>query len=285
MTQRRLSLRSRIFIYMILLVVVASILIAGVTIYQYNEQSKDYHKQRLERKEAQILSSISYVLTKTTYPVETQYLDLIFKDEIYAIANNLKVDFNLYDLDGALIKKSKPTFDNDTITPCLSPEILNNLNQTIDKRFVEKDEKIGGDFQSSYTIFTNKESKPLGILNVPYFEDDSFNAAELKEFLFRLGYAYLVMLLVAVAFAYFVSRFITRSLKTISDKMDEIVPALIKVRAQLKPATMDKKNPFFKSKYASLNSIQDCCDKLLCENGLYPFQNVEQQGDNLLPHR
>ena len=117
MTQRRLSLRSRIFLYMILLVVVASILIAGVTIYQYNEQSKDYHKQRLERKEAQILSSINYVLHKTTYPRETQYLDLIFKDEIYAIANNLKVDFNLYDLDGALIKKSKPTFLLDASFP------------------------------------------------------------------------------------------------------------------------------------------------------------------------
>jgi len=44
---------------------------------------------------------------------------------------------------------------------------------------------------------------------------------ELKEFLVRLGYAYFFMILVAVAFAYFVSRFITRSLKTISDKMNE----------------------------------------------------------------
>jgi len=67
MASNRLSLRSRIFLYMILLVVVASILIAAVTIYQFNEQSKDYHKQRLERKEAQLLSSINYVLKETTY--------------------------------------------------------------------------------------------------------------------------------------------------------------------------------------------------------------------------
>ena len=38
MAKRKLSLSSRIFIYMIMLVVVASILIAGVTIYQYNER-------------------------------------------------------------------------------------------------------------------------------------------------------------------------------------------------------------------------------------------------------
>ena len=91
---------------MILLVVVASILIAAVTIYQYNEQSRDYHEQRLERKEAQLLSSINYVLRPTTYPITTANLGLIFKDKIYEIANIQKVEFNLYDLEGTLIKSS-----------------------------------------------------------------------------------------------------------------------------------------------------------------------------------
>ena len=221
MASNRLSLRSRIFLYMILLVVVASILIAAVTIYQYNEQSRDYHEQRLERKEAQLLSSINYVLRQTTYPITTENLSLIFKDKIYEIANIQKVEFNLYDLEGTLIKSSKPSFENDSITRCISADILNALNQSIDKSYVESLVQLGGDFRSSYTIFSDSKAKPLGILNLPYFEDDSLNEAELREFLVRLGYAYFVMLLVAIAFAYFVSRFITRSLKTISEKMNE----------------------------------------------------------------
>ena len=56
---------------MILLVLIASVLIAGVTIYQYREQSKDYHQVRLERKEGQIKQSIAYTLQETTYPVTT----------------------------------------------------------------------------------------------------------------------------------------------------------------------------------------------------------------------
>lgn len=80
---------------------------------------------------------------------------------------------------------------------------------------------LGGDYQSSYTIFSDFNANPLGILHIPYYEDDSFNDAELREFLVRLGYAYFVMILVAIFFAYFVSRYITRSLKTISDKMNE----------------------------------------------------------------
>jgi len=206
---------------MILLVVVASILIAAVTIYQYNEQSRDYHEQRLERKEAQLLSSINYVLRQTTYPIATENLGLIFKNKIYEIANIQKVEFNLYDLEGTLIKSSKPSFENDSITRCISADILNALNQSIDKSYVESLVQLGGDFRSSYSIFSDSKAKPLGILNLPYFEDASLNEAELREFLVRLGYAYFVMLLVAIAFAYFVSRFITRSLKTISEKMNE----------------------------------------------------------------
>lgn len=221
MASNKLSLRSRIFVYMILLVLVASVLIAAVTLFQYNEQSKDYHKQRLERKEAQLLSSIDYVIRGTTWPRETEYLDLIFKDKIYEIADNLSVEFNIYDLGGTLVKSSKPSFENDTLVTCMPTEILNDLMNSVDKRYVETNEILGGDYRSSYIIFTDFKSKPLGILNVPYFEDDSFNDDELKEFLVRLGYAYFVMLLVAIAFAYFVSRYITRSLKTISDKMNE----------------------------------------------------------------
>ena len=218
---KKLSLRSRIFIYMILLVLVASILIAGVTLYQYNEQSKDYHKQRLERKEAQLLSSIDFVLRETSYELNPEKLALIFKDEIYKIAKNLNVEFNIYDLGGTLVKSSKPSFDEDTLIACIASEVLNNLKYTVQKRYVETNEVLGGDFRTSYTIFSDIKSKPLGILNVPYFQDDSFNEEELREFLVRLGYAYFVMLLVAIAFAYFVSKYITRSLKTISDKMNE----------------------------------------------------------------
>jgi len=40
--------------------------------------------------------------------------------------------------------------------------------------------------------------------------------------LLRLGYAYLVMILAAIVLAYFVSKYITQSLRSISDKLNEI---------------------------------------------------------------
>jgi len=112
----RFSLRIRIFIAMILLVLLASILIASVTIYQYNEEARDYHNERLERKEENIKESINYAIRKTTYPVSTETMSLIFKNEIYEIAAIHKLQINLYDLDGGLIKSSKATFETDSLT-------------------------------------------------------------------------------------------------------------------------------------------------------------------------
>ena len=219
MPKRKLSLRSRIFLFMIMLVVVASILIAAVTIIQYSEQSQDYHRQRLERKEAQLVSSINYVLKETTWEVKTENLFLIFKDKIYEIANIHNVSFNLYDLEGTLIKMSKPRFENTIIDTYLSADILIQLNQSVSKRFVEKNKRLGGDYRSSYLVLSDNNAKPLGILNVPYFDDDSLNDGQLNEFLIRLSYAYIIMILVAIAFAYFVSKYITKSLQTIREKM------------------------------------------------------------------
>lgn len=206
---------------MILLVLIASVLIAGVTIYQYREQSKDYHADRLERKEEQIKQSIVYTIQKTTYPVTTENLEFIFMDEIYQIADVQNVNFNIYDLEGELIKSSRPTFERDSISTCLSAEVLNNLAASINERYVEEKSTAGDKYQASYTYITDTKFKPVGILNLPYFEDNSFNNKELKEFLIRLGGVYLLMLLIAIALAYFISKYITRSLQTVSDKLNQ----------------------------------------------------------------
>lgn len=204
---------------MILLVVIASVLISGVTIYQYREQLDDYHDIRLERKEEQIKQSINYVLKKTTYPQTTENLPMIFKNEIYEIADVQNVYFNIYDLEGELIRSSRPKFEMDSISNCLDAEVLNNLDASANHRYVEENTAAGDKYKASYTYINDSKFKPIGILNLPYFEDPSFNDMELREFFIRLGWVYFLMLLSAIGLAYFISKYITRSLQTISDMM------------------------------------------------------------------
>ena len=204
---------------MIILVLIASVLIAGVTIYQYGEQSQDYHKKRLERKEAQVMQSIAFTIRETSFEPITENLPYIFRDEIYKIAEVHKIPFNIYDLEGELLKSSSESFETDTIENCLEYAIIDTLWHTADKRYVEQKDKAGQTYQASYNFIYDNRFKPIGILNVPYYEDNSFNENELREFLTRLSGVYLLMLVAAVFLAFFISRYITQSLQQITDKM------------------------------------------------------------------
>ncbi len=221
MKLKKLSLRVRIFFAMILLVLIASVLIAAVTIYQYNEEARDYHEDRLERKEKAIISDINYVIKETTYPVETEKIPLIFKEEIYRIAEIHSLRINLYDLDGTLMITSKASFSNDSIYQCIDTDVLNALANTAERRYVIKNSRNGEIFQSSYKYIYDAKSKPLAILNLPYLENDDFLNKELNEFLERLGYAYLFMMLLAIILALLLSKYITSTLKTIADKINQ----------------------------------------------------------------
>ena len=206
---------------MIVLIVLASVLIAVVTIYQYREEAEDYHRERLLRKEANIRENIDYVLQNTTYPVETEQVPLIFKEKIYEIKDIHKLELYLYDLEGNLLKSSKASFFRDTTNTKVPQYVMDALELSSDKHFVEKFTEDGQEYQSSYSVITDLYFKPLAILNLPYIEDDGFMNKELKESLSRLGMAYLVMLFIAIILAYFLSKYITRSLNDVSEKILE----------------------------------------------------------------
>ena len=61
---------------------------------------------------------------------------------------------------------------------------------------------------------------PYAILFFPYFEDISFAENELKTFLQRLYQIYLIMMVISIFFALFLSRLVTSSLEKLRAQMD-----------------------------------------------------------------
>jgi len=216
-----LSLRVRIFLSMIVVIIVSSVLLASISIIQFKNEAKEYHEERLERKENAVREHINYVLSTTTYPLTTQNLELIFKDKIHELAHIHNIEINIYDLDGKLLKSSKESFSVDKTSPPIPKYILKLVRSSIEKRYVNITTINGIKNRSSFTQIKDDKFKPLGVLNLPYQEDDGFYEKELNSFLIRLGQVYSFMLVVAFALAYFLSAYITKSLKTISDKLNE----------------------------------------------------------------
>ncbi|WP_027138188.1 sensor histidine kinase [Gaetbulibacter saemankumensis] len=223
MISTKLSLRTRIFLAMILLVLLASILISAIAIYQYNEQSKDYHEERLGRKEDNIQTHLRRVLNgrQNTWEVKTENIPIIFKEEIYNIADIHKLQINLYDLDGGLLISSKASLQTHEANVCLNGEVLNAISNTAEHMFVDKHKVNGETFQSSYTYLYDNQSKAIAILNIPYLEKDDFLVNELLEFLQRIAYAFILVLVMAIGIAFLLSKYITKSLQKISDKIND----------------------------------------------------------------
>ncbi|MCB7481819.1 sensor histidine kinase [Christiangramia sediminis] len=219
----KLSLRTRIFISMILLVLGASILIFGVTVYQYKQEAENYHKERLERKQKAILENIKFVLASTTYVVDTENLELIFneRDKIDEMAEVHEMQIHIYSLEGNLIIKSDESFFKDTTEVKIQSGILKKLDSTSDKRYLKKTEINGQKYQSSYSYITDNKFKPLAILYLPYLQDDSLLNRDLNNFLVRMAEVYLFMLLIAIILSFFLSKYITKSLKIISEKINQ----------------------------------------------------------------
>jgi signal transduction histidine kinase len=218
---KNLSLRVRIFLSMIFLTLIASVLIATVSIYQFRKEAREYHQDRLERKETAIAEHINYVLQTTTYPLTTENVPLIFKEKIFELADIHSMEINIFDLNGKLLISSKAIFKIDKDKPKINEATLKILQASLEKRYIEFSTIDGQPFRSSYTYLKDTKFKPLGILNLPYEEDRAFYNNEVQNFLIRFGQVYAFMFLISIVLSYFLSSYITKSLKIISDKMQQ----------------------------------------------------------------
>ena len=218
---KNLSLRVRIFLSMIFLTLIASVLIAAVSIYQFRKEAREYHQDRLERKESAIAEHINYVLQTTTYPLTTENIPLIFKDKIFELADIHSMEINFFDLKGKLLISSKAIFKFDKDKPKINPSTLKIIQSSLDKRYIEFSKVDGQSFRSSYSYLKDTKFKPMGILNLPYEENTEFYDNEVQNFLIRFGQVYIFMFLISIILSYFLSSYITKSLKIISDKIEE----------------------------------------------------------------
>ena len=211
MSKNNISLSSRIFYYMMVFIVVESIMIAAVTLYQFNNQNSEYHEGRLERKENNLLIDIKYELQK----VNINSINELDNNIILEMSDVHNLEFELYNLEGVLLKSSTAVTGIPGITK-LDNNIINYFKKENPLRYVEQDKNTDY-FKSSYNLVSNFNNIPLGIIYIPYFADDSESKEELSAFLIRLGFVHGNMILIAFIIAYFISNFVTKSLDSIGE--------------------------------------------------------------------
>lgn len=221
--KRPYSLRIRLFISMMVLVLISAIVIATITAYRYKNEAELYHQSRLERKERSIKRHINYILRRTTYPVNTKNIPLIFKENgrIYELSEIHRMPLIIYDLEGGLMLKSNESFTKDTLQQYIPKGVISRIRNSTDKSHLVSYEREGERFKSLYTYITDNKFKPLAILNLPYVENDDLVKKDIRAFIKSLAEVYVLMLVLCVIVAFVLSNFITGSIKSISDKIKD----------------------------------------------------------------
>ena len=131
------------------------------------------------------------------------------------------MNISIFDLNGNLLVSSiTNAFEENNIGP-LSYNVLKDLAQNSNHRIVKTRVEDGNVYQSSYSYINYPKFKRIGIVEFQFTQDNSEIEYELREFISRLSLVYLLMLIIAIALAYFLSSYITKSIKSISDKMEQ----------------------------------------------------------------
>ena len=220
MFKNKMSLRLRIFISMIFLVFTATLLILGSTYYQYRTESDQYNSYRQERKENQLKRQINYLVNK--HNLSNNYDDWgDYDNDFDEITKIHSVEYSIFTTQGAPLFYSYLPLDIISNNYSLDKDFANMLVTNEEGKFTSENLTDVGKFQASYSVLKNDAGEKYAILFFPYFQDVSFAESELNVFLSTLYQIYFIMLVVAIVLAYFISRFVTRSIETIRVKIGQ----------------------------------------------------------------
>ena len=220
MFKNKMSLRLRIFISMIFLVFTAILLILGSTYYQYRTESDQYNSYRQERKENQLKRQINYIVNK--YNLSNNYSDWENYDKDFdEITKIHSVEYSIFTIQGAPLFYSYLPLDIISNNYSLDKDFASMLVANDEGKFTSENLTDVGKFQASYSVLKNDAGEKYAILFFPYFQDVSFAESELNVFLSTLYQIYFIMLVVTIVLAYFISRFVTRSIETIRVKIGQ----------------------------------------------------------------
>ena len=204
---------------MISIVLTSLILMATITILHYKKENQRYHSNRIERKEKRLLKHIELIIEENKNIDSKDAKIELIKRKLLELSSVHNLSIHLYKTDGSFYAFTDPKIDSDTSK--LDEKVFLQLEKKIiyirkldSNRFWKQT-----DLRSySYVNFNNEN---LLILYLPYTQENTLFKTELEDLLLSYANMYIFLLLGAVLFAYFVSKYITKSLKMISTKLNK----------------------------------------------------------------
>ncbi|MEZ4884240.1 MAG: HAMP domain-containing sensor histidine kinase [Chitinophagales bacterium] len=220
------SLRMRINVAMLSILLVSFVVIALVSILYFYQKTTHYHQEILLQKQKEVLTSIENTLQKDANSIR-RYDSFTnaseWESRVDALASIHSMDINLFDSNGQLLQSSQDAiFEKQLRSTQMDPVAFHQMSQAYKSQFIHH-ETIGTlSYLSSYVPIKNEKGTVVGFLNLPYFAKEKELRSEISAFLVTLINVYVVIWLIAALLALAIANSITNPLKMISDKLKNI---------------------------------------------------------------
>jgi len=201
-----------------LVLIFFSFLAVGITtIFRYQTKNKEYHKERLKRKDRAVVKSIEYMLNPQKKLIQDQFSNSELLRKLSDIHN---LNLNIYDINGSFIATSfKSKIDTSDLSKKVVSKIVKkiNLGEKIIREIDDKKELL----QIYRLLYL--ENQPYGILNIPY-DSTTLNDVnkEIRTEVLVLLKIYSFLFLIAGLVAVFLLKQITKPLKIVTQKLKNV---------------------------------------------------------------
>ncbi|MEZ5173967.1 MAG: ATP-binding protein [Bacteroidia bacterium] len=217
----QLSFKRRIQLSIVLLLFTSLILIGGGTIIYIISNSNQKNLSNISEKIHSLLIETEYILGK-----EPSLNPATAGDVAYSLTRQANVffsDINLYSPNGYLYASSRPKiFEEGLVSKIMHPEAYFNLVVRQSSEFIHQ-ESIGTlEYASAYVPLRNNENRVIGYLNLPYFAHQDELRQEIATFVVAIVNIYVLLIVLVVITAIFLSNTITAPLQLIRERLGQI---------------------------------------------------------------
>ena len=212
-----LTLRVRTFLLMLLTIVVAFLLTGTFSLYHFRLENRNYHFERLERKEKAILSHIDYFTrSDQNKGLLANQWERILSGKVAEISSIHKLDFGIYTSSGVFVAGSFLRNEDRTLFPMLLTEYANSAKSKGRKVTNE------GNFLVSTSEVIGSNNRVELVVRIPYEIDPSAIPKEDVAFLRQLLLLYILLFAIGITFAVFFSNYISKNMRLVIDQLKKV---------------------------------------------------------------
>ncbi|HLO58051.1 MAG TPA: ATP-binding protein [Bacteroidales bacterium] len=221
------NFKNKIQLSITALIFLSLFLVGGGTIYFSIEQYQRKQHDILGEKIQSVYVELDHLLAY--FP---QRIPPDWKDENYGDLNQLLIkfsdvfysDINLYDPEGNLLATSRPQiYEQGLMGEKMNPVAYSRMVKGKQAEFIHRENIGRQDYLSAYIPFVSAHNnKLLAFINLPYFTRQNVLRNEITTLVVAIVNVYVLLILVTIGMAAFISDQITRPLRMIQKRFSQI---------------------------------------------------------------